>query len=364
MSFSERVGDIFAGYDFSYFYGAGKLVQKGENFYNNDLLATEMAAFGWPERPYGFPYPPWSLPFYYPFSHFSFAEAKFWWFLTSCICLILAATCVLRSQVFHDLIKDPLQRATILFASLLFFPSFKLLVYGQTTFLIAIALGGFVLFKEKKQSLLAGAAFSLAMLKPHLLAPCIAAQLIQAMKSRDFTFLFGFGSTFLFICLLAELLSPNIFQHYSEYIGGYATQSRSLPFPTLGYFLSFQGTLPWVSVALTFMGITVAVIFSVQRQISLRSLVLHFIPISLLVAPYSWTHDFILLYLHYVIFLGWLFAVSKVTAYAFVLLQFVVGIALVRTLSMECYMVWFPVLIGSFGMSIPSTACKSVENSR
>ncbi len=281
--------------DFYYFYAAGRIASRGENPYDGALLHSEMLQIGWPVDRWTtvFPYAPWTLEIWAIFAQLPFlAAACLWIFCSAASVLFYCLQLIDRS----DIRKRGVPAALLVLAS--FLPWWKLTLFGQTTWLLALGIGGFIYLIGKGQRFLAGAALSLVSVKPHVAALFVLGVLIIETRSRRWHSLAGVACGFLTLLLGALALVPNGYGQFMDSLLQNAKFHAGFPNPSFAYALSWlvPASAANVICLLAGAGVTARIaLCSAELQRAFLPLIL----CSLCFSPYLWSHDLVLLLPHY-----------------------------------------------------------------
>lgn len=296
---------MYFGYDFYYFYAAATLLLNGKDVYDLEQLRQALSILGRDagSQVVGFPYPPWTFYLYVPFGLLPFEIALCLWTVVQLGVLTLSVWLLVESREplwsreflsFHELF----------FFTLLFFPCFKLLYCGQITVVSLLGLSLVLSRYGQRSSWLQGVALALMITKPHLSAPFIVGFCVASSKSRS-SLLGGMALGVSLQFVLSYLVGASSFETYLVHVRHFLQESGVLLQPTL--FSAFRYVLGWTLSPTWWLvgGVAGGAIFSFFLRgynSSHRSLSL--VAYSLCVAPYAWTHDYILLLPHYLRLIG------------------------------------------------------------
>ena len=282
--------------DFVEYWSAARILLQGGNPYApNELLALQRTA-GWVgAQPLIMWNPPWTLPFILAFGATSFATGQFIWLLFH-VCLILI------SAQFLWRLYDPAGQSSRLswIVALSFVPVVFVLVIGQIAPLVLAGLTCFLYGARKKSNWPMAASLLVLSIKPHLLYLFWLVLLLWVFDKRRWRLAASSAALFSAAALLPLWFNAKI---YSDYFALFdvpgITRPMGWPTPTLRNvlreFLGVEQT--WLQLAPTF----VAVAWSIghwrrhkdqwrwHEQLPLLSLV------SVVSSVFVWTYDHVVL---------------------------------------------------------------------
>jgi hypothetical protein len=281
--------------DFVAFWSAGRLLLNGQNPYDAGLFQAIQASTGWSER-LSFPmwYPPWAFSLVLPFAWLGYAEARIVWLGLNIILLVLCAN--LLWKVYEG---PPRLRIVAWGIALIYCPDLFALRIGQITLFPLLGLVCFLMFLRQGNIWLAGAALSLASVKPHLAYlfwVVLLFWIIDRKRRRLALGLFGvlaFATT-LNLCFNSHLVSQFIASRAILQVPLFAYKS-----PTLGSLLRLvfgeeKLWLRFVPGLLAFSGVLVYWLRN-RTTWSWNEELPVLVAVSLPTAFYAWSYDFALL---------------------------------------------------------------------
>lgn len=231
--------------------------------------------------------PPCTLFFILPMGLFAPRVAVFLWSLMMIGCIVLSVRVLWVHNGRHA------DRSHLL--AYVFAPVFACVVLGQ---IVALALLGISLFLwlERKRPLLSGLSLSLLVVKPQLFLPFGAVLLFRAFQQKEYRVLAGSALGVIFLCSVPLAFDHQIFSQYVPAIHSANAVSNTMPtLSSLVHKLHPQyGLLQYVLAICTCCW---AVYWYIRRQQTWNwnreGLLL--LMISVLVAPYSWFNDEVLM---------------------------------------------------------------------
>ncbi len=293
---TEQEGGLFP-YDYCYLWAAGRLAWQGADVYDCNNLARTMQEVGWPEseKVWGFVHPPWTMWAYLPYSLFSFPVARVLWMLTLIgLLLIICRECLNLSRTYPNAMPR-LPQALMILAVILFPPVLKILAFGQVSLLLAIGVLFFLRFSLRGSLVNAGLALSLTLLKPHLFIPFYCALLAHALLSRDGKLPLGMLLGLLIQQGICSMLYPQGIQFFVNFLPQLATNSASLlgatPTQIAAHFFGWS----WLRPCLFGAGVVIGILAGSRKSFCHLQALRILIPLSLLTAPYCFSHEFIIL---------------------------------------------------------------------
>ena len=291
-------------HDFYPLWAAARIMLRGGNPYDAQLIAAELANQGIISQfadPGGFHNPPWTLWIFAPFGlldpHLALATwialmALILWF-----CWRLAKQEIRALGGFASLTSPP----RIALAFIAFLPLFKLILFGQTSH---IALLGFLLFNYhyfKSQDAKAGLSLSLTLLKPNLFLPLYAFLLARSLITKRHSVLLGLILGLLMQSGVSYLVDSAAFAAYSTHLLELSAARQGMMQASLSQILVHLTGLSWLSLIISILAMAWGAINAASRKTE----TLHFLYvlsfIGLFFSPYAWSHDYILLLVPFLI---------------------------------------------------------------
>lgn len=240
--------------------------------------------------------PPWTLLLLSPVMQFSYEISALLWMICNVLFAILAVLLVWKAVLNKP--PSPLQ----LLGSLFFLPGIFCLIWGQLGFLMAMGIACLILAEKRKSIALALTGILLLSVKPHLYFLLILFGLWRAVREKAFRLPLLSLLLFAILLLLCESISPGIcgqWLHSSQSGIRDLQFLRSCNLPViLALFMSYGGRLSLLQL-FAVPSIT-AVLLLCWLQISKPAMnnqlaITVILPLSMLMAPYSWHHDFAVL---------------------------------------------------------------------
>jgi hypothetical protein len=278
-------------HDTQWFWASGRLLTHGANPYDREAVRQMELALGLPVKGPDVPMlrnPPTALFLLVPMGLLGPRAAVLAWSLMLAICLAVSVLAV------RAMMENPYERGYLLLAW--FFPPALLCIeMGQTGLLTLAGLALFLRFHESRP-LWAGAALSLCAIKPHLLLPFGVALLAWMITRKKWAILCG-----ALLALTAESVVAMAFDHavWRHYLMAMRAERIVDEFvPTFGVALRFlvSRTAMWVEFIPAALGCVWAVWYY-QRNRDSWSWRTHgsvLTLVSLVVAPYAWLTDQVL----------------------------------------------------------------------
>ena len=338
------------GYDFYYFWSAGRLILSGQNFYDSNLLRDQLLQIGWPVDSVvpGLPYLPTVSWLYAVFALLPFKLALPLWLTISSFVIFFS------SWRFISITKSVLkERATFnvndaLWATLCFPWMIPNLIWGQTNCLVLLST---VLFLEsylRGRTFLSGVVLSLAIVKPHLAFLFILAAVIRFIRERKFSAIYGLIFGTLLQLLGSAAIYPEGFSFYIKFAPQIIGTMTDIPGASFGQTCSYYLRIPWVGYLMSVIGCAAATYIATFKQLDWIRLSFIAIALSLLLAPYNWSHGFIVLLPWYLDYLPNRFG-SKLSAKQKYLMTGVACVGVVVTLQtyLEPVMSLVPLLVSA-----------------
>lgn len=290
------------------FWIAGKVALQGGNPYDLTSLVAEIRQII-PSINTLLPVynPPWAFTILIPLSLIPFSLLPKIWFILSFNIILISF--LLSWQYFSKSVKElpifPSKLAVITVA--IFFPIYQTLALGQLVPIILLCLVTTlgILSSESKSTLsdiIAGILLVVTTIKPHLLTLTYLYLILILLNSKNYRFLSAFMLTFILSCIIPSILNSNIYHFF--------LQSNPIPMqwknPTIGVWLLliFGQEHIWLRFLPLVVGVLSLILwFVLTKQKYLSKNILYItLPVSLMISPYLWTYDFILL-LPFMVFL-------------------------------------------------------------
>ncbi len=298
--------DLIFGFDFYSFWAAGRVFISGQTPYDTDLLQLAQSSAGWPHGSelHIFPYPPWSLLFFVPFALLPIELAKIAWALFSMACMLHGAILINR-YVAEEFKVRSLPFVTILSSLVLFPPTLREILLGQTAHISFYAVALSLHFRIKP--ILAGLFLSFTILKPQQFLPfyCLlfARDLVKFEVKRLTGFLLGAS---LQLGVVAIFRFGLLFENIS-FLQAHRSQLSEFLVMTIPRFIEIKlGWFHFREISLIAMSAVFGLIGIIKKP-EMRTLYLVGLPATLLVSPYHWLHDCLVLYPSFILgfhFLG------------------------------------------------------------
>ncbi len=285
-------------YDFYYFWAASRLVTEGESCYDYQAYAAlvHQAGFPFDEQPAPFPYPPWTLPLIYPLGLFEFKTSAALFFIFSLITISICVLLVVRALCDPPLIGRT--RAIIGAAAISFPPFWKILLWGQITVLHFSGLALFVHLYRKRKDFLAGVCLTLTLVKIHLFLIFFVALIGMVFRTQRWQVLKGLCSGFLLLLSVTIVAFPRLMTEYASVIVQSAKAHLSIGASVASMLAQFEAGYFYPAV---FGGALFLLATLWRDEDSLASLLTVALPLSIIAAPYAWSHDFHALFPAYIV---------------------------------------------------------------
>jgi hypothetical protein len=215
--------------DFTEYWAAGHLLQRGQNPYAQEpLLAMEKTAGLDVPTSLAMRNPPWALPLMLPFAALPYAVAQGLW-------LVLGLASVLMSVhllwPFYASGELPGWLAWSVTAA--FLPVATVLAIGQIGPLILLGIAGFMDSEERHRDLLAGACALLIAIKPHLAFLFWPALLFWTVQQKRWRILLGLAAAGFIFNAIPLALDWNVFSQYLEYWRRAGITAELMPTPSV-----------------------------------------------------------------------------------------------------------------------------------
>lgn len=331
-----RPGD-FGVTDFVQYWTAVRLLLAGEAVY--DPAAVQAVQQALPIR--HFPILMWNPPFILPLfmwcGFIPFQIAASVWMTLSVLFVVWAL--VLVCKTFY--LERPTRNLAVLSYVCTLYPIVLLLFYGQISSLLLLSFVGFLYLTREQEHVLdsypAGLILGLGLVKPHLLWLLYGFLGVNSIKKKLWKTLLGMATTLCVLSLVVFCFSP---QTYWSYLNSWAAAPIYWKTPTVGSWLQeFAGRQsPWIRLAPTLVAMLgFGLAFWGTEIAANRKNCAYLVPFSLLLSPYGWVYDQLLLLPCYCIFVCGKkrFAVSLVLLANLAMLLFTDQVG-------QQWMIWYP----------------------
>lgn len=282
-------------YDFYVFYSAAILLHSGQSPYDFQAYQEAFWASGFPTSKiiYPFPYPPWTLLLIWPLGLLSFNQALA---ITSIIGV--GAVILLAPKILMRLDLPPwLSRSRLLFFIMTFIPFLKTILFGQLSwiFFVGLALGAILL--EKRMSFLAGVTLALLSFKAHLAVLPLMMILSSSLRIKDTKIILGLmtGGVILFASSY-QILDLNLSEYFKLLkVSPHGDESNPIITAAIFSWLSPYVTQHLATLAALSASALTGIILGLKLKPTIENIFLVAAPLTLLLTPYAWGHDYLIL---------------------------------------------------------------------
>ncbi len=169
-------------------------------------------------------------------------------------------------------------------------PAVACIEVGQTTLLTLPGLAACLLLLNRAP-FLAGAAFAICAIKPHLFLPFGAVLLCWIAKERDWRFLAGAIVSFTLQALAPLSADPSVWQHYIAAMRTNGIAQQLLPTPAAALRFAIRPTALWLQFLPAVLACCWSIWYFLRRrdQWNWPNEAPLLLLVSLMVAPYAWT---------------------------------------------------------------------------
>jgi hypothetical protein len=210
--FSQRLSALGLG-DYIAYWSAGRVLAEGGNPYSpRELLAVQQAQGwedDWPNIMY---YPPWALALVLPFGLLPFWVSRLVWLVAG---LAIIIGCADRAWLYFG--GQVQRRAIAWLIAMTFVPTLMVLRIGQIAPWLLLGAIGFLEAERRRADWLAGAAFALTTIKPHLMFLFGLAVLVWCIAERRWKILAGSIITAGLATAIACWRDPKVLAHYQQF---------------------------------------------------------------------------------------------------------------------------------------------------
>ncbi len=290
---------MFLQHDFLCLWAAGRVALMGGNPYDDSRIIAELLAAGVPltHHPGPFFYPPWSLWIFSVFSLWPLPVAQVLWFLVSLSVLGFASVSIAKIESQTALEWQPGDGWRSLFVAFSFYPVQKLLLFGQSTYIVLLGLVLFFVYWRKSMGFWAGIGLSLSFVKAHLLLPVYVMLMWHMIRTKKLRVLWGSIVGLAAQFLISVWICRRALTGYLSHVQNIFVGHEQIGNVTVGHVLATLLGYPFLVGVTLLIGLSVAIALALKKNEVYRSIVDWGIPLSLLTAPYAWSHDYVLLLL-------------------------------------------------------------------
>lgn len=276
------------GYDFYYLWCSGELARSGGNPYDVQELGTCLTSIGWPAREgvQALTHPPSNFWLYGLFNLLPFEAAKVVWSILSFILMLVASNIWIRGTGRKECNQTDFSDYLLIAA----FPAvISNVLWGQINALHFLGASLCWMLYRSKRDFLAGVGFSLCAVKPHLyIAVALYFLVVAAREWRTRIFVGGaFG--LVFQLALSWFFFTRGWEFYAARLSSLSSEAITLPGATIAQQLIMVTGARWLPIACA----SLAVLYGITRgwRESCKLLLLpEVLCVSLLLAPYNWSH--------------------------------------------------------------------------
>jgi hypothetical protein len=280
--------------DLIQYWSAAKVLSAGQNPYDRAQLLLVQSSVSAATEPIIMWNPPFIVPLIYVFSLLNFHSLRVLWSSASIgAVLTIILTGIRFEQSSHTTVHH---RALLYLLFATFVPIIETIGWGQISVVLLIAISSWWVRYQAAgvNSWQAGAWLSLTLIKPHLFLVLYLVIILTSLKQRCARLIAGFLIAATILASFALLIEPRVFSWYLNAMSAPPTYWRN---PNLGSV--FQHFLPQympLSRFLPVIGASIAILLlsltkSMSRYVSNPETHLACLVFSLMVAPYGWIYD-------------------------------------------------------------------------
>jgi hypothetical protein len=287
--FTIANSDSGADRDSTEYWASARLLLNHANPYDKaDIVRLEMQAGTHPNRTRVMFNPPCVLALILPLGLLPPHAAIFLW------SLMMVGALVLAVRILWNVHGQPPGRYQLL--AYVFAPVLAAVTLGQAVILVLLGIALFLRFHQTRP-FLAGLCFLFLSVKPHLLLPFGVVALLWALRGRRFTFLLGAGAAVAVSLALPWFLDPGIFAQYIPVLHSAGSLSNGMP-NLSGLLHRIDPDASYLQYVLSLSAIASSVWLFLRRgnAWNWNHEGLLVIALSVLVAPYSWFSDELLMF--------------------------------------------------------------------
>ena len=327
-------------HDFLPLWASGRLILNGQNPYDDTLITQTLVDAGVSLSAYhgGFAYPPWTFWFFSLLGTPSLKTSMWLW------CALSFAAVLYISRLILKHLSISIPDSALLLSLICFIPFLKVLFFGQINIICLIALLIFINSLQSKAYLVSGISASLLLIKPHI-SICLLVP-VFVFKIKEIKLLLGFLLGFLIQFYISSFLySVNLVDFFSM-SADLLVVRKMVTQVTLSSLFQFVLGISIDSIYFLLLGLISALIYAFHNGLGEKELYI-LTAISLLFAPYAWSHDQLVLLPIYLAtyFYFWQKAATKTSMlmvlHSATILLFISGAIVNR----ELWMIYWPVCL-------------------
>ena len=278
-----------ANRDFISYWAAGQRIAHGADPYNGLAILKLEKSAGWqPNRPLIMRNPPFALFLTIPLGFVNAKTGAVLWSLAILLCLMTSLRLLRR---MHGCPNNRLHLLGYVFA-----PALACLLAGQTSAFVLLGLTFFLYFHRSRQ-FLSGAALLLCALKPHLFLPFGVVLLAWIGMSKAYRILAGATLALSVSCALSFLFDRSIYAQYSSMAGSTGIEGEFVPTLSELFRIAIRPEAAWLQF-LPALLTSIWALWYFRRSSRYWDWSTHgslLLMISVLVAPYAWLTDQVVL---------------------------------------------------------------------
>jgi hypothetical protein len=347
--------DLFP-YDFYHFWAAGYIARHGGNPYQVAEIKRIMLTCGWPETEavFGFLHPFSTLWLFSLFSYLPFPVAKIVWEGLIVILIVVSVSLLNGDRMRQELgLSSP--TSFLAFASILFPPAVSTLQLGQTKAFLLFGIVGWLFFYTRKRFFFAGIMLSLTTLNPQLFLFFYLWIFLFHLRDLEMLLIAGFSFGFLGQVGSSIAFAPHSPVFWYDAMLSVSQAAIDLPTASFSRLLIVLTGFQQAQHCLLILGL-LAVILGLRRwrQMAAHKGLLLFLPLSMLISPYTWSAAFLPLLPVHLVFLSSLNKVpSRATVYGIFIFALLGILEMARPYYITPFMALLPLNLLIFGLWYP-----------
>lgn len=289
-----RLGAI----DFRPYWTASFLCAHGQDFSNPSIVdkaERELTDWREPFTMYAW-FGPTGVLMLLPYTLFPFSRATYYWLLTNIAIVFFSALLIWRGTTSHPWIP--------LAAAFGFSMTLLSLIFGQVNTLVVLGLALFLYFSGLSRNPAAGASLALTTVKPHLVILTLPLLLCDIVRRKEWRIFTGFLGTLVGCALAMFLCYPAWPSSYWRLLAFGLNTVRGTP--TVSGLLMVAGEHTWGKwIWVAGLLIAIAIWWKRGKTWERRTLIDASVLAGVMIAPFGWSYDQIVLLFPLLRLLGW-----------------------------------------------------------
>jgi hypothetical protein len=286
-------------FDYYYFYAVGLLTHSNLDPYTFDNYRLALLSIGYPISKFipPFPYPFWSLWFFYLIALFSYNYSLTLFLILNFFILLYSSNYIFNSFILKYEWLTKFKFAILFFT---YIPTVKTIFFAQLSIVIFGTLLLVLSLYEKKKYFYSGLLSSFLLIKPHLVIASLVYLFCKSLRCKFYNYSLGLLAGIMTQLYLTKKLFNFEITHFYKLFElsphGYLDQDFVILSATvvnhLSNLLNIDG-LKYISIIIS---IIIGIGLSLKSNRTYDTVLYILSPLALFLSPYAWSHDYVLLF--------------------------------------------------------------------